>query len=320
MSLKLYFDAAGTQPVLTAEKFTGAGPYTLSAFTGAKLGGIYKEIKNTYSNVSFSAGVGTAPGLTGLGAGSLKGQRVIHNNKFVGQIADNTDTNFTLSTTYTATAGECTLSKYSKLYTPTDFTLSGNSIAMITPTLAGEIIHAIPTDTLAMYFGGAVGAQVTKNTTIYVKRDTTFEYTLLQVSSDDVSLFPYHTSTAGVVFTGGGATSVGSNFAGLPVNGLVGKALNHAGVYRGIITANTATTVTITGNYSGIADTAEIYNVGSLQFSVDGTNYAPVVNLADLTGANVTATVHVRDTLSIPSVAINYPANIVKVSGIEFIA
>jgi hypothetical protein len=167
-----------------------------------------------------------------------------------------------------------------------------------------------------MYFGGAAGTQVSKTASIYIRRDTDFEYNLLQVSSDDISLFPYHTATAEVVFSGG----VGSGFAGLPVSGLIGKALNHGGVFRGIITANTATTVTVAGGYTGLADTAEIYNVGSLQFSLDGTNFAPVVHPADLTGTNMVTQVYVKDTLNIPAVAINYPANIIKVSGVEYIA
>ena len=314
MSLKMYFDAAATQPVNTAEKFTGAGPYTLTAFNGAQLGGVYKERKDSYSDIAFAAGVGS--GFVGLLPGTLKGQRVIHGNQFVGQITDNTDTTITISTTYTAAAAACYLSSYSKLYTPTDFTLAGNVVTMITPTLTGETIHLVPTDTLAMYFGGSVGAQVTKNASIYIIRDDVFEYSLLQVSSDDVSLFPYHTATANVVFSSG----VGSGFAGLPVGGLVGKALNHAGIFRGLVVSNTENTVTIDNGYSAISDTAEIYNVGSLQFSLDGSTYAPVVHPNDLTGSSKSVLVYVRDTLNIPAVAINYPANIIKVSGVEYIA
>lgn len=315
MSLKLYFDAAGTQTVLTAEKFTGAGPFILTAFTGAQLGGVYKERKDNYSDISFAAGVGS--GFVGLTIDTLKGQRVIHNNMFVGQVISNTATTVTVSNVgYTAVAGACSLTAYTKLYTPTDFTLAGNIITLVVALTGAETLHAVPVDTLAMYFGGVAGANVTKTSTIYVKRTTDFEYTSLQISSDDVSLFPYHTATPDVVFTGG----VGTGFVGLPIDGLVGKACNHAGAFRGIITANTETTVTIDAVYTGVAASAEIYNLGSLEFSLNGSTYAKVLPLTDLVGATITVPVYVRDTINIPAVAINYPSNIIKVSGIEFIA
>lgn len=315
MSLKMFFDSAGTQAVLTAEKFTGAGPFALTAFTGAQLGGVYKEKKDSYSDIAFAAGVGS--GFNGLTPDLLKGQRVVHNNKFVGQVTGNTATTVTISDLgYTAAANSCNISSYVKLYTPTDFTVASSVITPVVALLANETLHAVPIDTLAMYFGGTTGANVTKVSTIYVKRSADFEYTSLQVASDDVSLFPYHTATADVVFAAG----IGSGFVGLPVNGLIGKALNHAGAFRGIITSNTETTVTIAGAYTAVAASAEIYNVGSLEFSLDGVTYGPVIALPDLTGAALSAMIYVRDTINIPAVAVNYPSNIVKVSGIEFIA
>lgn len=315
MSIKLYFDDAGTQPILTAEKFTGAGPYTLSAFTGAQLGGVYKETKTSYTDISFSLGVGS--GFTGLTIDALKGQRVIHGTLYVGQIVSNTETTITISNAnYTAIANTCYLSAYVKLYTPTNFTLAGDVITMVTLVNAGEVIHAIPTDTLAMYFGGAPGSDITKTSTVYLKRTTDFEYTLLQVASDDTSLAPYHQSTGGVVFS----TGVGSGFSGLPIEGLVGKAVNHAGIYCGKVISNTASTVTVDSIYTGAPATAEIYNIGSLSFSSDNATFSPVLVLPDMTGSVVSATVYVKDTLNIPAVAINYPSNIIKISGVEFIA
>ena len=315
MSLKMYFDAGCTQPVLTTEKFTGAGPYTLVAFTGAQLGGVYKERKDSFSDIAFVNGVGS--GFTGLVVDALKGQRVVHGAQYVGQITSNTDTTITVSNLgYSGASNSCYVSSYVKMYTPTDFTIAGNVITMITATQAGETIHAVPVDTLAMYFGGVSGSNVTKEATIYIKRDANYEYTLLQVSSDDTSLFPYHQTITNVVFTGG----VGTGFAGLPVNGLIGKAVNHAGVFCGIIVSNTATAITLNVAYTGADATAEIYNIGSLTFSSDNTNFVPVLGLPDLAGAVSIAAVYVRDTLNIPAVAINYPSNIIKVSGVEYIA
>lgn len=315
MSLKLFFDAAGVQPVLTAERFSGAGPFTLAAFTGAQLGGVYKETKTAYADIAFAAGVGS--GFTGLVVDALKSQRVIHDNRYIGQVVSNTETTVTVSNAgYSKAAAPATLAAYTKLYTPTDFTLAGNNISIVVPLGGNEILHAVPTDALAMYFGGAAGEAVTKVTQLFLRRSTDFEYTTLQVASDDISLQPYHTSTAGVIFAAG----VGSGFAGLTVNSLVGKAVNHAGAFRGVVVSNTETTVSIDAAYGGVAATAEIYNIGSLEFSLDNVSFSKVLPLADLVDAAVVVGVYVRDTVSVPTAAINYPSNIIKVSGIEFIA
>lgn len=315
MSLKLFFDAAGVQPVLTAERFTGVGPFTLTAFTGAQLGGVYKETKIDYAGIAFVNGVGS--GFTGLVVDSLKSQRVIHDNRYIGQVISNTDTTITVSNAaYTKAAAPATLAAYVKLYTPTDFTLAGSVISVIASLGANEVLHAVPTDALAMYFGGTAGETVTKVTKLYLRRSTDFEYTTLQVSSDDISLQPYHTSTAGIVFAAG----VGTGFTGLVIDSLVGKAVNHAGVFRGLVIANTETTVTINSAYNGLAATAEIYNVGSLEFSIDNVTFSKVLPVADLVESAVVVSIYVRDTVNVPAAAINYPSNIIKVSGIEFIA
>jgi hypothetical protein len=315
MAIKLYSDSECTAAILVAEKFTGQGPFNLVTFTGAQLGGVYKERKDSYSDITFSAGVGS--GFVGQVVDALKGQRVIHGNLYVGQVISNTETTITISdSAFTAPSAACYLSSYTKLYTPTDFTLSGNTVTMVGVVNVGEIIHAIPTDALAMYFGGTTGTDVTKSTIIYAKRDDNFEYTLLQVSSDDTSLFPYHQTTENIIFTAG----TGSGFVGLPVNGLIGKAVNHNGVYCGIIDSNTETTVNLNNSYTGLPAAAEVYNVGSLEFSTDGVTYLPVISLPDFSGVLMQATIYVRDTLTIPSVAINYPSNIIKISGVEYIA
>ena len=325
MSLKMFFDAACTKSILTAEKFTGSGPFTLTSFTGAQLGGVYKETKITYTDISFSLGLGT--GFTGLTIDALKGNRVIHNGIYVGQVVSNTtDSIIVTDSSYTATTNATTVSSYVKMYSPIDFIVTGNVITMQTSVAGNEVIHAIPTDTLSMYFGGAAGSVVTKTAQIYVKRtDNNFAYMLLQVTSSDTSVMPYFNSAEGISFTNGSA----SGFSGLPVNGLIGKAVNHQGVYVGRITNNTASTIFITPTFTSIDDLAtnklqsagvDIYNVGTLEFSVDGTTYAPAVELVDLKDNVNICSVYVKDTLNIPTVAINYPTNIIKVSGLEYIA
>lgn len=321
MSLKMFFDSACTQPVLTAEKFVGDGSQTalvLTSFLGASLGGVYKETKNSYAAITFSNGVGS--GFTGLTPNALRGQRVMLGNRYAGQVTANDATTVTISNlTFTdAVAQSCYISEYKKLYSPTDFTLSGNTVTVVVAAAANEVIHAIPTDTIALYFGGTAGDNVTKQLSVFLQRPDGFEYTALQVSSDDSSLFPYNASTDAVTFT----TGVGTGFAGLPVGGLKGKAVNHGGVFRGVITDNTATDVTIdNAAYSGAAATAEIYNIGSLLFSTDGVTFAPVIHPADMTAADAQIKeIFFKDTVKIPAAAVNYPSIMLKVSGVEYIA
>lgn len=320
MSLQMFFDQACTQPVLTAEKFPGNGSQTsliLTAFTGAQLGGVYKETKNSHANITFSNGVGS--GFSSLTPDALKGQRVMFGNRYAGQVTANDATTVTVSNlTFTdASPQSCYISAYKKLYTPADFTLSGETITVAIPAQANEVIHAVPTDTIAMYFGGVAGENVTKQSSIFLKRPEGFEYTALQVTSDDSSLFPYHASTDAVVFNNG----VGTGFAGLPAGGLKGKAVNHNGIFRGVITDNTESTVTIDTTYTGAAAAAEIYNIGSLLFSTNGTTYAPVVHPTDMTAAvEQVREIFFKDTVKIPAAAVNYPSIMLKVSGVEYIA
>lgn len=321
MSLKMSFDIAGNQPVLTAEKFIGTGALSLcilTAFPGNKLGGVYIETKATHTNVAFSNGVGT--GFVGLTPSILKGQRVVHNNRAIGQIANNTDTTITLTDlSYSGPAAVCYVSSYVKLYSPAHYTLIGDTITLVSPIQADQILHAVPIDSLIMYFGGAVGATVSEDVPIYLRRGTDgYEYTLLQVASEDTSIFPYHAVTTGVVFTNG----VGTGFAGLPAGGLIGKAVNHAGVYVGTITDNTVSTITLSDTgYTAIAASAELYNIGTLQFSLDGVIFAPVIQPPDLTATgDEVIIVYVKDTVKIPTVALNYPSNVIKVTGVEYIA
>lgn len=319
MSLKMYFDAGLTQQVLTAEKFPGNGVQTsliLTQFTAAQLGGVYKETKVQHAGITFTAGVGT--GFSGLTADTLKGQRVIFSNQFVGQVVSNTVDSITISdATFTAVTPQiCYVTAFRKMYTPVDFELAGDTIVVAAPAALNETVHAVPTDTLAMYFGGAVSESVTKQSSIFLKREAGFEYTALQVSSDDTSLYPFHSTVDGAVFSAG----VGTGFTALPVNGLIGKAVNHNGQFKGCIISNTETTVTLDTAYTGGAAMAELYNVGSLQFSIDGVSWKKVIHPADLTGASLVTEIKFRDTLKIPAAAINYPSTIIKVSGIEFIA
>lgn len=316
MSLKMYFDAGATQAVLNAEKFPGNGAQTvlnLTAFNGTKLGGVYKESKVSHANIAFNNGLGT--GFVGLLVNGLVGQRVVHGNMFVGVVASNTDNSVQLSTNYTGAAATAVMINFKKLYAPADFVLNGDVVTVAAAAAANEAICMIPTDTLAVFFGGAAGATVQKGSSIYLQNSIGFGYTALQVFSDDTSLFPYHTTTPAIVFAAG----VGTGFAGLPVNGLVGKAVNHNGTFVGKVASNTADSVTIDTAYNGASASAEIYNIGSLEFSLDNVNWSPVVNLADLDADLTVVEVKFRDTVVIPGVAINYPATNIRVSGIEYI-
>lgn len=329
MSLKMYLDAACTQEFLNHQIFSGTGAqtaYVLSAFTGAQLGSVYKETRITQSGVTFSVGVGS--GFSGLTANALVGQRVIHNGAFRGTVVSNTTTTITISDSgYTqATASAAVLSAYLKLTMNTDYTVSGNTINTgFTPTSSQNII-ATPASDLSANFGGAAGTVKTTQTSFWVRRfpitggGSLNTYDTLQVQSVDLSQTQASLTQAAVTF----ASGVGSGFTGLVSGALIGRAVNHNGIFRGIVTANDTTTVTISDTgYSGSSAEAVVYTIGSLQFAPDSSGspgtYAPVIHPAAI-NSDTAVRIWVRDTVTVPNTAMNYPNNVIAVTGTEYLA
>ena len=329
MALKMYLDADCTQEFFVHQIFSGTGSrttFTLTAFTGAQLGGVYKESRSTTSGVTFSSGVGS--GFTGLVTNALKGSRVIHNGVFRGTVLSNTATTVTISAaSYTQAAGSAAVvSTYARLALTADYSVSRDTLTLVaTPTSAQNII-AVPTADLFANFGGAVDTLKTSQTSFWLRRSpitgggSLNTYDTLQVQALDMSQIQSSMTQTAVAFTAG----VGTGFSALVVNGLVGWAVNHAGLFRGLVTANTADTVTISDtSYAGSSDDATIYTVGSLQFAADSGGspgiFSAVLNPDGISG-DTAMRVWVSDTIAVPQTATNYPNNIIAVTGVEYLA
>ena len=328
--LKMFLDAACTTEFFAHQAFAGNGAttaFTLTAFTGAQLGSVYKETQAVTNGVTFAAGVGS--GFSALAVNGLVGQRVVHNGLFRGTVVSNTATTVTISDTgYTqATAGACTISSYVKLTASTDYTVAGNVInTTFTPT-AQQLIIASPSSDLSANFGGVAGTVKTSQVAFWLRRSpitgggSLNTYDTLQVQSIDLSVAQGSLTQSGVTFSAG----VGSGFTGLVAGALIGRAVNHNGAFRGVVTANTSTTVTIsdTGYTQASAADAVVYTVGSLQFALDtgsgpGT-YAPVVHPSAIT-SDTPVKLWVKDTVTVPTSAMNYPNNVIAATGIEYLA
>lgn len=323
MALKIYTDAACTTELLAAQAFAGTGAQTVFAltnFTGAQLNIVYLETQTSYATITFSAGVGS--GFTGLTASALIGLRLIHNGTFRGTVTANTETTVTISdTAYAqATASPALISSYAKKVLTTDYSVSGNSITMVVAPTTTQTLIAIPTLTLNLNFGGTAGTSKATAASIWLKRTPGYTYDTLQVTSQDLSQVQGSLTQTGVTFSAG----VGSGFSALTVDALIGRALNHNAAFRGIVTANTATTVTIsdTAYTQATASDAVVYTIGSLLVAPDNAGvagtYAAAIHPAAIT-SDTAVRLWVKDTITIPTSAVNYPNNITKVTGIEYL-
>ena len=325
MSLNLYLDAGCTQQILPTQIFAGTGTlaaFALTAFLGSQLASVYKETAATQAGVTFASGVGS--GFSGLTVNALIGQRVLHNGTFRGTVVSNTATTVTISDlTYTqASASPCVISSYAKLVSGTDYNVSGNTITLTATPSVAQTIHAIPTGTLAANFGGSAGSSKTAAVPFWIKRTPGYVYDTLQVQSLDHSQPQGSLTQSAITF----ASGVGSGFSGLVAGALIGRALNHGGsTFRGLVTANTSTTVTISDlTYNNaVASDAVAFTVGSAQFALDSGSgpgvYAPVIQVPAIND-DTPVKVWMQDTITIPTTAMNYPNQVPRVTGIEYLA
>jgi hypothetical protein len=323
--LKMYSNVDCTLEVLFAQAFAGTGSavsFALTNFIGSALGSVYLETQTTQAGVTFASGVGS--GFSGLTVNALIGFRVIHNGTFRGTVVSNTATTITISdVTYTyATASSCVVSSYVKLTSGTDYNISGNNIVLTgsAPT-STQIVHGIPTSTLGANFGGTAGSVKTSQTSFWLKATPGYTYDTLQVQCLDHSQTQASLTTASTIF----ASGVGSGFSGLVAGALIGRAVNHGGTFRGVITANTTTTVTIsdTGYTNAVASDSVAYTIGSAMFAPDSSGspgtYANVIHPSAITDGTPVR-IWMEDTVTIPVAAMNYPNQIPYVTGIEYLA
>lgn len=322
MALLIYIDEATTTQALPNEVFssevTGSEVnFPLAVLDGEQVNSVYHETKVEYTGVTFSAGVSSALSGAAFNTDELVGKRVIHNGEFRGTVVSNTSNTITISGSYTqATASNCGISTYTKKRLTTDYSIQGNTVVFVNPPAVGRL-HIVPAQDAGLAFGGNPDDQVTTVGSVWLKREPGFEYRNVKVYSQD-------NSVDDVVFTQAGVTSaagVMSGFSGLTINALAGYAVWHNGAYRGTVTSNTATTVTISDSGYTQASTydAQLFNVGSALVSLDGETYAAVVSPADIT-TDTPVRVYFRDTVTIPDAPMNYPNVILKATGVEYLA
>lgn len=328
MALQLYPTSVSTTSVLANVEFDCNGSsqdFDVSPYLAyGDIGSVYLETTTVKTGITFAAGVSSAT--TGLTAGALKGARVIHNGVFRGLVTDNTTTTVTITdTNYDAesVSSDMVICQFSRLTETTHYTIATNTtvIHTIATYAATQRIHVLPRYPVDLTFGAAVDTLKENSRAVYLRRDNSvYSYDTLRAFSQDKSVPLTVSNTfaqAGVTFTAGVSNAV---FTGLTVNGLIGLAVVHNGEYRGKITENTATVITI----SDVAYTeatefiAEIFPVGSAEFSLDNVTYAPVINLDPIT-TDAAVPIYVKDTVVVTSSPLNYPNIAIKVIGVEYI-
>ena len=321
MALKIYTDAAATLEALSNEVFTGTGTqynFGLVSLTGLDVGDVYVEDFTIYTGGTFTSGVSSA--LTGAAyvVNALVGYRVYHNSIFVGTVASNTATTITIDDlTYSNSAFNITLSSYTKKTLTTHYSISGNTIIFVTAPTTSQKVHVVPLHTLNVNFGGNPAANITTTSSVWLKRTPGFTYDTLKFYVEDLSSAAVSSVTTGVTFSAG----VGSGFVGLVADALKGLALDHKGVFRGMITANTTTTITISdlAYADAVAGDCLVYSVSQMLCSLDNLTFKAVIRPPAIT-TDTAVVVYLKDTVLVPNTAVNYPSLTIRVSGIEYLA
>ena len=336
MALNLYLDAGLTEEMYGNQVFPGTGsqvaftlgstlPAGVTSFTGSQIQAIYLETFLTTTGITFASGVGS--GFTGLTASALIGQRVINNGTYQGTVVSNTTTTITISnSSYTyATASTCIISNY--VIQPTaNYTVAGNVVTMVTAPTISQNLHITANNDLPLSFGGVTGTTVNTQISFYLAREANADgslntYDTLFVQCLDNSQTQASLTQTGITF----ASGVGSGFSGLAAGALIGRACIHNGNFQGTVTANSTTTVTISnGAYTdATAASCTLYTIGSLKFAPDvsgspGT-FAAVIQPSAITN-NTAIRIWMEDTVTVPAAAINYPNNVINVTGIAYVS
>lgn len=238
---------------------------------------------------------------------------------------------------------------HAKLVLNSDFFLSDNQIQLAVSLGVNEVLIAVPIDRLNLNFGGVFGSTKVSTSFVVFKRDPTFIYDNLLLSSENLDNVPYNNTfvdtavtfvpnqdminLAGDVVYGSRVTVPGN----LGVNTLQGHAVVLNGAFIGTVLANSidtdnGTSLILVNNVSfthaGVnTDDLSIFSVGTLTFSLDvdgsiplNSTFKPVLQLPNLDIGNDTVKVWVRDSLVIPEQAVNYPNIAFKLTGIEYLA
>jgi hypothetical protein len=219
--------------------------------------------------------------------------------------------------TYNNTAFNIKVSNYTKKTLTTHYSISGNTVIFVTAPTTSQKVHVVPDDTLNINFGGNPGADITTTSSVWLKRTAGFTYDTLKFYVEDLSAVAVASTTTGTTF----ASGVGSGFVGLVADSLIGLALDHKGVFRGMITDNDATTVTISdaGYTDAVAGDSHVYSVSQVLCSLDNVTFKTTAHPAAINN-DTAVRVYLKDTVKVPNAAANYPNLTVRVSGIEYLS
>jgi len=180
----------------------------------------------------------------------------------------------------------------------------------------------VPADRFVLNFAGNENDIKTATRFINLARTENFAYSLVRVSSENLtSLYSATVETAGdFIFNAGVGTGFTSNF---DVNSLINQALVLNNTYVGKVVSNTEDSVTLDTAYTygggdGL-DLAEFLPVGTLLFQRDGSGqpFVPVINLPVINEGTPSIKVHVRDTKTIPASPMNLVETAIRITAIE---
>lgn len=242
---------------------------------------------------------------------------------------------------------------YTKLATPADYTVIGNSVILVANLGAGEHIVVMPIDNMDIVFTGPEGAVRTQTKKVVFHKTGAFIYDALKIYSEDFTVAPYEYTETVVTdgFMAVSLTGLGlfdKNGIGIDDSNAVGMALfstNLAldltytwpsiavvinGAYVGQSIANDASTIAFplgttipTPNY--VSDVIEVFSTAALTFALDSNGtipaddaFKPVLVIPTLTTAAPTQKVWLRESASIPAVTAELPNLPFKLTGQEY--
>jgi hypothetical protein len=319
VALNAYFEVGCSNQIEEAQVFPGTGSQTAFAvtnFAGSHLGSVYVESQVNTTGVTFAAGVGS--GFSGLTPSALIGAKCIHRGQFRGFIVANDATTVTISDTGYAEAvgSSAIICSLAKLILNTHYTVAidgGTGLVTITKSSTAlttlQKLYATPAGSngVSLNFGGAQGDIPTKETALWLKREPGYICESINIFFQDASITQSELTQEAITWADG----VGSGFSGLATGALIGRAVIFGGLFIGLVTANSATTVTIDDtNYdNATANTAVIFTIGRARLAPDSSGagtYVPVLNISDITD-NTPVKIWINDTITIPNAAVNYP-------------
>lgn len=355
--LKFYSDELATQELSPTEYFIGNGAttqFSLTKFEVADMSALYVEDIVDIDTVTFNNGVGTGTFATTAAYVGYAAYHQYDNSSseagglpciFRGYVTAGGVNTVTISdTAYDATADKLRLVKYVKKTLGVDYTITvPYTFTFQTGAPAnGAKIYALGSSPLSVNFGGdnTAGTLVTTEKLIYLKADVGYVYDTCQIYSDNLTQKLQSADFTGVNITNGVSTNAQCTFPA--TNSEVGKAVNVNGVFIGIITENTLQDFTCAYDtnlttpaaniYDATGAAVSVYTVGEFALAVDSTGvagpYRKVLqnytsnpdSLPTTFTENDTIGIWVKATVPLPTAAMNYSENVLRVAATEYLA